>query len=276
MQQIQLGANEGLQLSQIAFGTASLHHLHTRAERERLILTALGHGITHFDTSPFYGQGIGERSLAVLASSNRRSSIATKVGLYPPGGSDAGRGHMIVRKVLGRILPRLSKPLVDLSVARARQSLLDSLRRMRRERIDLLLLHEPRIELLATDEWLRWLDSERDRIGAVGVAGEIARVLPLVLARSPFAAIIQTRDSVVGNEAITLRQAGHVPQITFGHLANRDRTLSISQTLQRAVERSPQTVLLVSTRREERVREFVRCIDRLSLPSATSAATSCC
>ncbi|MBC8027722.1 MAG: aldo/keto reductase, partial [Steroidobacteraceae bacterium] len=71
-----------VKLSRLAFGTASLHHLASTRRRADLLRTAFDHGITHFDTSPYYGDGIGERALAALGAAG---TVATKVGLYPRG-----------------------------------------------------------------------------------------------------------------------------------------------------------------------------------------------
>lgn len=252
-------ANTSVRASRIAFGTAALHHLR-RAEREALLLEAVGNGITHFDTAPYYGFGIAERALATL-SKRPDVTIATKVGLYPPGGADAHAGVVSARKIFGRLVPRMSRPIVDLEVSRARESLRGSLRRMRRDRVDILFLHEPRPELVATDEWMRWLESEGDRVGAVGLAGEPERILPFVNVNSPLAAVIQTRDSFQLQEAAPLRAAGHSPHITYGHLGKGYPVRDAHERLARAVACFPETILLVSTRRRERVRLLARSVE---------------
>jgi aryl-alcohol dehydrogenase-like predicted oxidoreductase len=244
--------------ARIALGTGSLHHLRTPIERERLILTALDLGITHFDTSPYYGFGLAERALAVLSGSAPQTSIATKVGLYPPGGAEQPSAAVLARKVLGRFAPSLSRPIVDWSVARARGSLEESLRRLRRERVALLLLHEPNLELLATEEWQRWIESERDRIGTVGLSGEAMQLLPFVVQRHAFSRLIQTRDSLAGQEAAPLRSAGARPQLTFGHLARVEARADAQALLGRTVAQYLDTVLLLSTRRAERIADWVR------------------
>jgi len=143
MQSLRVGNTE-IRASRIAFGTASIHHVRRAADRHRLLLAAADIGISHFDTSPYYGFGIAERSLAVLANRCATTTIATKVGLYPPGGADSTAVAMLWRKLAGVVMPGLSRPLVDFHVACARESLSGSLRRMRRERCDVLFLHEPR------------------------------------------------------------------------------------------------------------------------------------
>jgi aryl-alcohol dehydrogenase-like predicted oxidoreductase len=258
MQRVLL-ANTSIQSSRIAFGTASLHHLR-RPQREAVLLAALDHGITHFDTAPSYGFGIAERALAILPG-RTDATVATKVGLYPPGGADGNAAMVLTRKLAGRFLPRLSRAVSDQRVVRARESFHGSLRRMRRDRVDILFLHEPRLELLACDEWMRWLESERDRLGAIGIAGEPQRLLPFVACASPFAAVIQSRDSVDREESAMLRAAGRNPQITYGHLVHRRAAVEPIESLRLAAARFPGTVFLVSTRRPERLRELARCVE---------------
>src|SRR5262245_58980478 len=159
MQSLRVG-NTALRVSRIAFGTAAVHHLPHAAQRETLLRSAADMGISHFDTSPYYGFGIAERALAALAHQSSTTTVATKVGLYPAGGADAPGVAVFCRKVAGRVVPALSRAVVDFLVARARDSLSGSLCRMRRERVDVLFLHEPRRELVQTDEWMRWMESE--------------------------------------------------------------------------------------------------------------------
>src|SRR5262245_3058402 len=104
MHQVYL-AGSSLAVSRLAFGTASLHHVGAR-ERARLIGIAVDLGISHFDTSPYYGNGIGESALAAL---DRHISVATKVGLYPPGGAHGSRLRLYANRALGRILPEVTR-----------------------------------------------------------------------------------------------------------------------------------------------------------------------
>jgi aryl-alcohol dehydrogenase-like predicted oxidoreductase len=254
--------NTSLCISRIAFGTSSLHHLGSVRERSRLISMALDSGITHFDTSPYYGFGLAEQALSVLGSRGPEVSLATKVGLYPPGGAQQSQIKVLARKIAGKFVRRLSKPIVDWSVARARRSLDESLQRLQRERVEILFLHEPDFELFAAEEWLRWLQAERDRIGAVGVSGEASQVLPFTVAGSPFAQVVQTRDSLVFEQAAPLRRAGVDPQITFGHLAAGSHrtasTTSAEEIVRRTIARFPRTALLLSTRNAEHIRDWTR------------------
>src|ERR1041384_5899737 len=86
----------------------------------RAIEKALDLGITFFDTSNVYGYGHSEELLGqVLAGRRAQAVIATKAGLV-----------------------RYGDP-VDLSPDAIRTSLEQSLCRLRTDRVDLLLLHNP-------------------------------------------------------------------------------------------------------------------------------------
>jgi exodeoxyribonuclease-3 len=52
--------NSNLQVSRLSFGTASLHHLITSRARQQLLYSVLNSGISHFDTSPYYGFGLAD------------------------------------------------------------------------------------------------------------------------------------------------------------------------------------------------------------------------
>lgn len=126
-------------------------------------------GFTHFDTAPLYGFGGGERALGAAFASASDITIATKVGLYPPGGAGQGRSATLLRKAGGKLWPSLSRAIVDHSVERARASLESSLNRLQRDYVDLLLIHEPDAALLESEEWLRWLEDEEYRFRYLGI-----------------------------------------------------------------------------------------------------------
>src|SRR4029077_16666421 len=130
------------------------------------------HGLTHFDTAPYYGFGTAERDLRDLLARRPEATVTTKVGIYSPGGESQAEGTILLRKAVGRILPSVSRPDYDWSVPRAKQALEASLRRLGRAHIDLYMLHEPDFGRVHPDEWFRWLDDERTggRVRRFGVA----------------------------------------------------------------------------------------------------------
>jgi aryl-alcohol dehydrogenase-like predicted oxidoreductase len=245
-----------LTVSRLSFGTASLHHLFSEGRRQDLLQHAIANGFTHFDTAPYYGFGLAEVALGRLPARDRDGiTVATKVGLYGPDGARPGFVNVLARKITGKVIPRLNRAVVDWRLERARQSLVASLRRLRRERVDVLYLHEPEAALIETDEWLRWLESSRrsGQVGRFGIAGEARRVAAMLASFADWP-VVQMRDSLVNREADLLRGHQREMQFTYGYLADwRQRGQSPSETLAGALRRNCTGSILVSTRHAGRV-----------------------
>jgi L-galactose dehydrogenase/L-glyceraldehyde 3-phosphate reductase len=111
----------GLRVSALGFGCGNVGGLMVRgtpAERERAVARALELGVNFFDTAPAYGDGVSEEHLGqALHALKPNCVVATKVRLGPEGLHDPA--------------------------AAVTRSLETSLRRLRRERVDLLQLHDP-------------------------------------------------------------------------------------------------------------------------------------
>ncbi|SDE53251.1 Predicted oxidoreductase [Salipiger thiooxidans] len=107
----------------IGLGCMALTGIYGAVGREQAVATitaALDNGVTLFDTAPLYGNGANETLLGEVLCGLPNATIVTKFGLY----SDAGGS-----------LYRDSRPEA------IRQSVEASLRRLKRDRIDLLLQH---------------------------------------------------------------------------------------------------------------------------------------
>ena len=122
MEQRRLGRN-GPTVSSLGFGCGAVGGLMVRgepAEQERAVARALDAGITYFDTAPLYGDGRSEeslgRALATLGS-GARAVIGTKVRPAP---AELGAPGAAIRR-----------------------SIEASLRRLGRDRVDVLHLHTP-------------------------------------------------------------------------------------------------------------------------------------
>lgn len=257
-----------LKVSRFSFGTASLHHVGTTLQQCEHLKAAEDAGFSHFDTAPLYGFGEAERAIGLAFASSAHVTVATKVGLYPPGGGEQSRFAMLARKLGGQFIPTLSRPAADWSIARARESLESSFRRLRRERIDLLLLHEPCVGVLATDEWGQWLESLGDQVGSIGMAGPKNSLMPFLELKGPFSQVLQTRDSLEGQEADFITASGRQLQFTYGYLANIHKPLTAAEVLTRALNRNRFGSVVVSTRKRERLREIaaLASIDTLEVP----------
>jgi aryl-alcohol dehydrogenase-like predicted oxidoreductase len=244
-----------LVVSRLAFGTASLHHLPTSRGRQVLLAEAVALGFSHFDTSPYYGFGVAEHELgAFLRRCGEAITVASKVGLYPPGGRRASAVVAWGRKAGGRWLPALSRVVVDWSIGAAEKSLEQSLRALRRDRMDVVFLHEPAPGLLDADEFLAWLTQQK-RAGKIrhwGVAGPMD--LFAAWATGALTEILQVRDADIPS----VLRAGREPQLTYGALAAAREGAAVSETIRAALERNPHGSLVVSTRRMEHLRELAR------------------
>ena len=262
MQSVQIDQTQ-LRVSRWSFGTASLHHLPRSIQRQRLLRAAVNAGITHFDTSPFYGYGLAERELSGLIKHRRAElTLATKVGLYPPGHASHRPLGIWYRKVVGRVVRRVSAPRVDWSIAEARKSLAQSLRRLGTDYVDVLYLHEPDAMLIAADQFLRWLEDEqvKGRIRYWGLAGLAPPMMDLVRGGSRLAHVLQVKDSVGGHEANALIEAGRKLQFTYGYLSDlRKSSLAVgwSDYVRSILARNPYGSVIISTRRTERIAKFV-------------------
>jgi D-threo-aldose 1-dehydrogenase len=263
-----------LSVSRFSLGTASLHHIGTLSQQREHLEAAAAVGFSHFDTAPLYGFGEAERAIGDAFGRTRDVTVATKLGLYPPGGCDQSRQLVLARKAVGRFLPSVSRAVADWSVERASDSLDASLQRLQRDRIDLLLLHEPNAELMATDEWSRWLERQSDRIGLVGIAGPKSAVAPFVLANSPLARVVQTRDSVETRESDFLPLGGRKLQFTYGYFANNEVSWPATKILEGALARNPRGSIVVSTRKRSRLAEFANASAR-DIQSSDQHRTRC-
>ncbi|MGH7358128.1 MAG: aldo/keto reductase [Candidatus Rokuibacteriota bacterium] len=111
----------GLRVSALGFGCGNVGGLMVRgtpAERERAVARAIELGVNFFDTAPLYGDGLSEEHLGQALETLRPSClVATKVRVGPDGLADPAKT--------------------------VTQSLETSLRRLRRDRVDLLQLHDP-------------------------------------------------------------------------------------------------------------------------------------
>lgn len=260
-------ANTTIRVSRIAFGTASLHHLLGVGRRVSLLDRTAAAGITHFDTSPYYGYGLAETDLGRFLRGQRAAfTVATKVGLYPWGATNAGAAGVWARKALGKFVPRVSRPVVNWQVERARASLNGSLQRLGTDYVDFLFLHEPDPMLMIDDAFLRWIESEKadGRVRAWGLAGVAERVAPFALAGHPLAKVVQTRDSLDRCEADFLACCGRSLQFTYGYLSALRRGIGATtpeDTIARALERNRSGAVLISTRRPDRIARLAQVLE---------------
>jgi D-threo-aldose 1-dehydrogenase len=123
----------------LGMGTAPLGNLFSRVSDEAAegaIAAALAAGIRYFDTAPFYGYGLSERRLGAALCHLPQESvrISTKVGrliVADPAHTPA-EGYLV----------NGYRAVFDYSRDAVLRSFDESLKRMRRDRVDVLLLHD--------------------------------------------------------------------------------------------------------------------------------------
>lgn len=145
-----------------------------------VVEAALAAGIRHFDVAPPYGLGLAEGVLGQVIGDNAETTIATKAGIDAPRG---GGALLTVRKYLKPLVAKLPGLRAKLGAAAAaaapptrgrfapddiRASFETSLKALRRDRVDLFLLHEPPAETPPGVEALLQELQAADRIGAYG------------------------------------------------------------------------------------------------------------
>lgn len=173
---------DGTSTSQIGLGCANLFAGPGQDAANRLVGAALDAGIRHFDTAPAYGSGTSEDALAAaLEGRSEGITITTKLGIMRPSQTKASAGlrlRQIAKSALA-FAPGLKARLGQRAYQMARQtnfaidalevSLTESLRRLRRDQVDVLLLHEPE-PADVTDELARWMEDKvaQGRAGSVG------------------------------------------------------------------------------------------------------------
>ena len=165
----------GLRVSALGFGCGNVGGLMIRgsvAERERAVARAVELGVNYFDTAPSYGDGQSERNLGTALKAVRAPVyVGTKFRLDAADLRDA-------RRAIGR-------------------SLDDSLRRLGRERVDLLQLHNP-------------LAGRRDK-GALDVGEVIDEVIPALLALQAQGKTLFWGVTALGDTAALHRLVGSAP-----------------------------------------------------------------
>ena len=247
-------ANAGITTSRLAFGTSRLHYIGQR-ERQRVLAAAAALGFVHFDTAPPYGDGLAETELGQFLSSHQRDRfvIATKYGI--PADPIIERWSSLVPPLriataFARRIGFRQHPMPPLTAAGLRESTERSLRRLKTDWIDILLLHEPRLERLSNpSDILEQLEKLKQSglIRAFGLAGAWSTIAGLMTDVPEIAPVVQTAES---EWPITLS-----PDITYGavsggrqsYLATGIRSEVAVQRLRSALIKRPDGVVIVST-----------------------------
>lgn len=243
----------GIETSRLGFGTSRLHHVRSSV-RQRLLHAAVDLGFTHIDTAPLYGDTLAEAAIgSALGSHRHQVVITTKYGLYP---SSLGRlapelgafarlsqqGWRRLTRSVGNRTPMTSGGL--------RRSVKESLRRLRIDYLDILLLHEPTFDKVSDAEVLLYELERLQTLGiirAFGVAGSGGSITKLEDLGLRIGQVVQTHErdwSTHNPPEITYGAISRGPQF-WGQRALDSRIAC--KRLRAALSRRPNGVVLVST-----------------------------
>ena len=193
------------QVSPIGLGCMNICHAYGNPpppeQAERLLLTALDAGVTHFDTAALYGFGMSEKIVGKALSAKRHQfTLASKCGMQ---GVDVQGDGKMVRVIDGR-------------PATLRQTCEDALRRLQTDVIDLYYLHRWDKKVPIEDSVGGLSDLVRaGKIRSIGLSEVSAATLRKAHAVHPIAAV-QTEYSLwTRNPEIALLEACRELGATF-------------------------------------------------------------
>lgn len=275
-------ADTGLSLSRLGFGCARLFGKSEMRASGRLIEAALASGIRHFDTAPSYAWGQSEQVLGEVLAGVPDVTITTKVGLPWASGEASYAGTIyrrIIRPLLGRT-PGLKRSLLRVAAHRAapsaptslhqpillardeiRRSLEGSLVRLRRDSVDVLLVHEPDRLVLNDDMREVFADLEGQRlIGAHGLGwGRVVSSYP------KFGQVVQSRYDPKTVSVGDATRIYHGVVRVFSDDAPADWTkMSAVIRIQHVLSSSPISAVIFSASSPAQIRDIARSLAHAS------------
>jgi aryl-alcohol dehydrogenase-like predicted oxidoreductase len=151
----------------------------TANEARELLHRALDEGIRFFDTSNIYGQGDSEKLIGEVLGSREDCIVCSKAGKYLPLSKQL---FVPIKDVLRGVARRSVQTSKTISAVRAKpmptcwarafltKSLDASLKRLRRPRIELFMLHSPPVTVLRNREAIDAL-AQAQSVGKISLIG---------------------------------------------------------------------------------------------------------
>jgi D-threo-aldose 1-dehydrogenase len=201
-------AKTGRITTRLGFGCSGLMGGLSERESLRLLDAAFDAGIRHFDVAPSYGYGMAEACVGKFLRGKREQvTVTTKYGILAPRHAAAldwvRRGVQPVVHLAARSLPSLRqraasaaaslKASAKFSADEASAALLQSLRALGTDHVDVLLLHEATADDLADPALLDFLQEQvrLERIGSFGVGSDAAKIPALWRERRLYCRVLQ-------------------------------------------------------------------------------------
>jgi aryl-alcohol dehydrogenase-like predicted oxidoreductase len=248
------------------FGLSRLHRLTSAAARERLLARAVELGFCQFDVARSYGDGFAEEELGrFLKSSSRRDDllIATKFGIpaVPIGAKTPwlANGLRLARS-LARKAGLWPRPARAWDRTALQRSLAQSLRALKRDRVDILFLHQPDLEPLAgVDDLIEEVGRLKaaGTIGRIGVSGGWAACRAIAARHPALADVLQVKETEWPGDDPT-------PDLTFSAMSRGAQSFRLggldpetaARRLHAALRRRLAGAVVVSTTRPDHLQRL--------------------
>ena len=187
----------------LGFGTGLLHCVNDARSAVGLLRKAHEEGVTYFDTARLYGDGRCEGMVGeAFAHMRGEVLIATKLGILPPA-SDfytraQGKAQALLRRIppLRAMVPPPTVRFPEFDVfdpRRMQQSLETSLKELRTDHVDVLLLHECKPEHVHSEEVRDFLDQmvREGKTRAYGIAPTSDAMQAIAASGAPYGDVAQ-------------------------------------------------------------------------------------
>jgi D-threo-aldose 1-dehydrogenase len=272
-------SKSAIKITQIGFGCARLGSGIELPLSSGLIECALDHGIRHFDTAPMYGSEI---LLGEIFGDSKSITVTTKVGIdYQEDRSfkqlfftplyryTARRALSYFPKVKARLHRRASthstnevpKKYLDNEYILRQLDL--SLKRLKRSKIDIYLIHEPN-QFFITDENRELFQTLKDQ-GAIGEFG-LAYGETSPIDATPFGKINQ---SAFRENLLSIDSKYDETNIFHGTLklalnneALKQHKIKVSQYFANIVNQHPKSAFLISASSQRNIRTILSSLNK--------------
>jgi aryl-alcohol dehydrogenase-like predicted oxidoreductase len=222
-------------ISAIGFGCASLGSRVDGKRGTAALARAYDAGVTWFDVAPSYGDGHAEVLLGkFLAGKRSQVVVCTKVGIVPGRVSLAMRiakpvvqWAIVLRPELRKHVTSFRSPAqrVELTGPFIESSIVESLRRLQTDYVDVLALHEANLDDVQRDDVLRALDNviSKGYARAISLAGDLVVALAAVALSERFRIIQFANNLFTPNVALANQQlppgrsVAFVTHSVYGH-----------------------------------------------------------
>ena len=257
MRQVKL-TNTQLTVSKLIFGTGGLMRIPFRRARFKLLELACELGFTHFDTAPLYGYGNCEREIGEVLQRYPFLTVTTKIGLKPSTSRKLSPKSFLTYKAYRKVARNVIPPIRDFSVEWADLSLKSSLERLRRDRIDLLLLHEAASSDVKNNDLITWLEKQKasGTISEYGVSGSRNRIDTFDELDLPSSFIRQEAADIF---SIKSTEAARLAQIRFGYMrqiTENKNAIDPVESFSQLISENREDAVIISTTKQSRLRSF--------------------